>query len=66
MYKLFWDWSPRSDLMFRFQIENLTTKQRRRDRDLYTGTRAAGPLSFTEKRYAEQAPFLMIRTRKVF
>jgi outer membrane receptor protein involved in Fe transport len=66
MWKLYWDWSPRTDLIFRFQIENLTAKQRRRDRDIYAGPRSAGVLNFTEKRYAEQAPFLMIRTRKIF
>jgi outer membrane receptor protein involved in Fe transport len=66
LYKLYWDWSPRPDLIFRFQFENVVGKQRRRDRELFTGPRSAGVVNYVENRYAEQAPFLMVRVRKVF
>jgi hypothetical protein len=66
LWKLYWDWSPRPDLIFRFQLENLDSKQRRRDRELFVGPRSAGVVSVKEKRFAEQPPFVMTRMRKTF
>ena len=66
MWKLYWDWAARPDLIFRFQIENFTAKQRRRDRELFVGARSLGVINYAEKRYAEQPPFLMMRMRKTF
>lgn len=65
LYKLYWDWSPRPDLLFRFQLENITAKQRRRDRTLFVGPRSLGVVNFDEQRYAELAPFVMTRVRKL-
>ena len=66
LYKLIWDWSARPDLTFRFQIENFAPKRRVRERVLFSGIRSANAVNVREKRYAEQAPFLMIRVRKTF
>lgn len=66
VWKIYWDWQPRPDLIFRFQVENFNQKGRRRERILYTGPRSDNRINFVEKRNAELQPFLMIRTRKIF
>ncbi|MEY3293469.1 MAG: hypothetical protein RJB12_1240, partial [Pseudomonadota bacterium] len=36
-WKLFWEYSPRTDLAFRFQVENFSSRERTRIRELYSG-----------------------------
>ncbi|MBN9319324.1 MAG: TonB-dependent receptor [Caulobacterales bacterium] len=64
--KLYWDWTPRPDLVFRFQIENTIGKALVRKRVLYNGPRSAGLISAYERREASLDPFLMMRVRKTF
>jgi len=65
-WKLYWDWTPRPDLAFRFQIENFTSRERVRTRTLYAGPRDAAGVSAVERREARFDPFLFIRVRKTF
>lgn len=65
-WKLYWDWTPRPDLAFRFQIENFTSRERVRARTLYAGPRDAAGVSAVERREARFDPFLFIRVRKTF
>ncbi len=64
--KLYWDWTPRPDLAFRFQAENTVGKSNVRKRVLYSGPRSAGLIAGYERREAEFDPFLMMRVRKTF
>jgi len=66
LWKIYWDWAPRPDLVFRFQVENFTAKDRRRYRTLFNGPRSAEQVQVKEERYGSLKPFLMIRTRKTF
>jgi len=64
--KLYWDWTPRPDLAFRFQAENTVGKSNVRKRVLYSGPRSAGLIGAYERRETEFDPFLMVRVRKTF
>jgi hypothetical protein len=64
--KLYWDWTPRPDLAFRFQAENTVGKSNVRKRVLYSGPRSAGLISAYERRETVFDPFLMVRVRKTF
>ena len=66
LMKIYWDWMPRPDLQFRFQVENISAKDKERVRTLYTGSRAVPQTPVQEARYAEFSPFLMWRVRKSF
>ena len=66
LWKLYWDWNARPDLVFRFQVENFTAKKRLRYRTVFDGPRSLRNVSFKEFRSAELGPFLMIRVRKTF
>jgi hypothetical protein len=66
LWKLIWDWNPRPDLIFRFQYENFTGKERVRQRVVYTGPRSNKLINFSERRNAELPPFWMFRMRKTF
>jgi len=66
LVKLVWDWSPRPDLILRFQIENVFAKARKRHRTVFSGPRSAEVVEFQEVRAARQDPFLMFRIRKTF
>ncbi len=66
LLKIYWDWMPRPDLQFRFQVENISAKDKERFRTLYTGSRAVPQTPVYEARYAEFKPFLVWRMRKSF
>jgi outer membrane receptor for ferrienterochelin and colicin len=66
LWKIYWDWAPKPDLVFRFQVENFTAKSRLRYRTLFNGPRSNDQIAVKEERYGKLKPFLMIRTRKTF
>jgi outer membrane receptor protein involved in Fe transport len=65
-FKFYWDYTPRRDLTFRFQLENFSSKTRRRERILFNGPRSANQVASIERRSATLPPFLMLRARKTF
>lgn len=65
-WKAFWDYTPRPDLVFRFQIENFTSRERTRTRTLFTGPRDGAAVNFIERRSAIFDPFFLVRLRKTF
>ena len=66
LLKAYWDWTPRPDLLWRFQIENFTTRERARTREIFIGPRSAGKINYVERRTAKLWPDLVIRLRKPF
>ena len=65
-WKLFWEYSPRPDLAFRFQVENFSSRERTRIRELYSGPRDVAGISAIERRSATFEPFFFARVRKTF
>lgn len=66
LWKFWWDYNPRPDLIFRFQYENFNGKERVRQRTVFSGPRSGGVVNFSERRYAVLKPFFMFRARKTF
>lgn len=62
-WRVYWDWRPRADINVRTQLENFSSRDFRRSRDIYEDTRAEGQLAATEVRSAAFDPFLMVRVR---
>jgi outer membrane receptor protein involved in Fe transport len=65
-WKLFWEYSPRTDLAFRFQVENFSSRERTRIRELYSGPRDVAGINAIERRSATFEPFFFARVRKTF
>jgi outer membrane receptor protein involved in Fe transport len=65
-WKLFWEYTPRPDLAFRFQVENFSSRERTRIRELYSGPRDVAGISAIEHRSATFEPFFFARVRKTF
>lgn len=65
-WKLFWEYSPRPDLAFRFQVENFSSRERTRIRELYSGPRDVSGINAIERRSATFEPFFFARVRKTF
>lgn len=64
--RAYWDWTPRPDLLFRFQYENLTDRRRVRERTGFAGPRSLGPVNLQEQRVVKLGPSTMVRVRKMF
>lgn len=65
-WRAYWDWRPRQNLLLRAQIDNLTSRDLRREQLVYDGLRSSGALKETELRNAVLDPFLMMRLRLTF
>lgn len=65
-WKLFWEYTPRPDLAFRFQVENFSSRERTRIRELYSGPRDVAGINAIERRSATFEPFFFARVRKTF
>lgn len=63
-WNLYWDWKPAADLSLRVQVENLTSRERRIERDRYAGPRSVAAIRSVERRASEFDPFLLLRLRK--
>ena len=60
------EYTPRPDLAFRFQVENFSSRERTRIRELYSGPRDVAGISAIERRSATFEPFFFARVRKTF
>jgi outer membrane receptor for ferrienterochelin and colicin len=60
-----YNWRPNPKVMVTIQIvENAFSRERRRERVIYSGPRSLGVIASSEKRSAEMEPFFMFRIRK--
>jgi outer membrane receptor protein involved in Fe transport len=60
-----YNWRPNPKLVVTLQlIENAFSRERRRERVIYSGPRSLGVIASSEKRSAEMEPFVMVRIRK--
>jgi hypothetical protein len=66
LWKLIWDWTPRPDILVRFQAENFTDRLRYRDRTTFVGSRASGLVNVQERREARLSRHWTMRVRKTF
>jgi outer membrane receptor for ferrienterochelin and colicin len=58
---------PSPDLVFLVQVfENVFSRERRRQRLVYSGPRSDNRISFFEQRSAQMEPFIMFRVRKTY
>lgn len=64
--KFFWDWTPRPDLLMRFQFENVTARDRVRTRTVFVGPRSAGVIDFREHRSTRLSRIVTARARFLF
>ncbi len=59
------NWRPDPKLMVTIQlVENVFSRERRRERVIYSGPRSLGVIASSEMRSAEMEPFFMFRVRK--
>ena len=65
-FNINWQYRPRPDLLLMLQWENFFSRERRRERVIYSGSRARGIVASSEQRSAEMEPFIMFRMRKSF
>jgi len=65
-WRVYWDWRAASNLFYRFQIENPTSRDRWRNRIRYDGLRSDGIIESREKRSAILDPMLVIRVQWTF
>jgi outer membrane receptor protein involved in Fe transport len=63
---LFGQWKPSSKLRVRVELGNVTDRERRRTRFVYTGPRNVAPLLFREERGTKMSPWLYLQVRKAF
>jgi hypothetical protein len=66
LYRVYWDWTPRPDLLMRFQFENFTARKRTRDRTVFSGPRSAGVVAFREQRTTRLPVIVTARARLLF
>ncbi|WP_430425965.1 TonB-dependent receptor plug domain-containing protein [Phenylobacterium sp.] len=66
LYKFYWDWVPRPDVLMRFQFENFTARKRTRDRTVFSGPRSAGVVAFREQRTTRLPVIVTARARLLF
>lgn len=60
-----YNWRPNPKFVFTIQLlENIFSRERRRERVIYSGPRSLGVISISEERSAEMEPFLMFRVRQ--
>ena len=60
-----YNWRPNPKFTMTVQLfENIFSRERRRDRVIYSGARSLGVVNIVERRSAEMEPFIMIRVRK--
>ena len=60
-----YNWRPNPKLAVTVQmVENVFSRERRRERVIYSGPRSAGVINLSEERSAEMEPFIMFRVRK--
>jgi outer membrane receptor for ferrienterochelin and colicin len=60
-----YNWRPNPKLVVTLQlIENAFSRERRRERVIYSGPRSLGVIASSEERSAEMEPFVMVRIRK--
>lgn len=65
-WKVYWDYQPRPDMVIRFQLENFTSRERTRTREIYGAARSLTDIGVIERRSAAFDPFFLIRVRKTF
>ncbi len=65
-WRIYWDWRARSNLLLRAQVENFTSRDLLRERQIFSGSRATGLLSSRDSRSARFDPLLLIRARWTF
>lgn len=61
---LYGQWKPRRDLTLRLDLGNVTDREQRRERRVYSGPRNTAPLAFREERGTRRDRFLFIQIRK--
>lgn len=66
LIKFFWDWTPRPDLLMRFQFENVTARERDRTRTVFSGPRSAAAVDFRERRSTRLPQIVTARARWLF
>ena len=66
LWKAYWDWTPRTDLLLRLQCENFSDRLRARERTVFAGSRAVGVPTLQEHREARLSRIYMLRVRKIF
>ena len=66
LIKLIWDWTPRPNLLMRFQLENITARERVRTRTVFVGARSAGVVDLRERRSTRLPPIVTARARWLF
>jgi outer membrane receptor for ferrienterochelin and colicin len=60
-----YNWRPNPKLVVTLQlVENAFSRERRRERVIYSGPRSNGVVNISEERSAEMEPFFMFRIRK--
>jgi hypothetical protein len=65
-WRAYWDWRPRQNLLVRTQLDNLTSRDLRREQRIYEGSRADDVFKEIEVRNARLDAFLMVRVRVTF
>jgi outer membrane receptor for ferrienterochelin and colicin len=66
MWSVYWDYKPAQSLSVRAEFRNLSTRERRRVRDRFAGSRALGVLNEVELQDNEFQPFAYLRVRRAF
>ncbi|MGH6978942.1 MAG: TonB-dependent receptor domain-containing protein, partial [Brevundimonas sp.] len=61
---LFGQWKPSSDLTVRVDLGNVTDRENRRYRDVFSGPRGSSPLVYREEQGTKMSPWLFIQVRK--
>ncbi|WP_116808954.1 TonB-dependent receptor plug domain-containing protein [Steroidobacter cummioxidans] len=65
-FRLYWDWTPRSDTVIRMMVNNFTGRPRSRWRTVYDGSRASGQILYHEDRHIDAQRFIQLQIRKTF
>jgi len=63
---VYWDWKPQKSLTVRAELRNLASRERRRLRVRYTGSRAFGVINEEEREVHRFSPFAYFSVRKRF
>jgi hypothetical protein len=66
LFGVYWDYKPSRALSVRAELRNISTRERRRIRERFTGSRAANVLNEVEWQDNEFQPFVYLRVRKAF
>jgi outer membrane receptor protein involved in Fe transport len=61
-----WEYKPRANLSAMVQLQNVTNSRSERERQIFTGLRSDGSVTFIDTRDVKFGPALYVRIRKAF